>query len=204
MDFFSCFFFFFLFCWLTSFVFLQITFWRFRNVIPDTAVALELPIILDIVHLSSGELCLLGLLWCFRVWGLHLHSSLSFFCWRPHWDPCLPSLPLALTPHHELPLLNTCYILGAKLGSFQWSFYFLLSYYYPHLTYMEPRLWEVNLPKAIPNSSAGKESTCNAGDPGSIPKWGRSTGEGIGYPPQNFWASLVAQTVKNTPAMQET
>ena len=138
------FFFFFLFCWLTSFVFLQITFWRFRNVIPDTAVALELPIILDIVHLSSGELCLLGLLWCFRVWGLHLHSSLSFFCWRPHWDPCLPSLPLALTPHHELPLLNTCYILGAKLGSFQWSFYFLLSYYYPHLTYMEPRLWEVN------------------------------------------------------------
>ena len=67
-----------------------------------------------------------------------------FFCWRPHWDPCLPSLPLALTSHHELPLLNTCYILGAKLGSFQWSFYFLLSYYYPHLTYMEPRLWEVN------------------------------------------------------------
>ena len=72
-------FFFFLFCWLTSFVLLQITFWRFRNVIPDTPVVLELPIILDTVHLSSGELCLLGLLRCFRVWGLYLPSSLSFF-----------------------------------------------------------------------------------------------------------------------------
>ena len=42
-------------------------------------------------------------------------------------------------------------------------------------------------------SSAGKDSTCNAGDPGSIPGLGRSAGEGIGYPPQYSWASLVAQ-----------
>ena len=41
-------------------------------------------------------------------------------------------------------------------------------------------------------SSAGKESACNAGDPGSIPGLGRSTGEGIGYPLQHSWASLVA------------
>ena len=53
-------------------------------------------------------------------------------------------------------------------------------------------------------SSAGKESTCNAGDPGSIPGLGRSSGKGIGYPLQSSWASLVAQTVKNLPAMQET
>ena len=33
-----------------------------------------------------------------------------------------------------------------------------------------------------PHSSGGKESACNAGDPGSIPGSGRSTGEGIGYP----------------------
>ena len=33
---------------------------------------------------------------------------------------------------------------------------------------------------------------------------GRSSGEGIGYPLQYFWASLVAQLVKNLPAMQET
>ena len=50
----------------------------------------------------------------------------------------------------------------------------------------------------------GKESACNAGDPGSIPGLGRSTGEGIGYSLQYPWASLVAQPVKNLPAMWET
>ena len=47
-------------------------------------------------------------------------------------------------------------------------------------------------------------STCNAGDPGSIPGSGRSTGEGIGYPLQYSWAAPVALLVKNPPAMQET
>ena len=37
-----------------------------------------------------------------------------------------------------------------------------------------------------------------------IPGLGRSPGEGIGYPLQYFWASLVAQLVKNLPATQET
>ena len=54
------------------------------------------------------------------------------------------------------------------------------------------------------DSSVGNESACNAGDPGSIPKSGRSHGEAIGYPLQYSWASLVAQLVKNPPAMQET
>ena len=56
----------------------------------------------------------------------------------------------------------------------------------------------------FPGSSAGKESACNSGDPGSNPGWGRSTKEGLGYPLQYSWASLVAQLVKNLPAMQET
>ena len=56
----------------------------------------------------------------------------------------------------------------------------------------------------FPDSSAGKESAYNAGDPGLIPGLGRSPGEGIGYPLQYFWASLVAQLVKNPPAMWET
>ena len=56
----------------------------------------------------------------------------------------------------------------------------------------------------FPDSSAGKESACNSGDPGSISGSGRSTGEGIGYPLQYAWASLVAQLVKNLPAMWET
>ena len=54
------------------------------------------------------------------------------------------------------------------------------------------------------NSSVGKASICNAGDPDSIPGSGRSPGEGIGYPPQYSWASLVAQLAKNMPAMRET
>ena len=58
--------------------------------------------------------------------------------------------------------------------------------------------------KGFPASSVGKESTCIAGDPGSIPGFRRSPGEGIGYPFQYSWASLVAQLVKNLPAMPET
>ena len=56
----------------------------------------------------------------------------------------------------------------------------------------------------FPDSSVGKESTCNVGDRGLIPGSERSTGEGIGYPLQNSQASLVAQLVKNWPAMWET
>ena len=57
--------------------------------------------------------------------------------------------------------------------------------------------------KQFPDSSVGKESACTAGDPGLIPGLGRSAREGIGYPLQYSWASLVAQMVKNPPAMQE-
>ena len=56
----------------------------------------------------------------------------------------------------------------------------------------------------FPHRSVGKESTCNAGDPGTIPGSGTSAGKGIGYPLQYSWASLVAQLVKNLPAMWET
>ena len=59
-------------------------------------------------------------------------------------------------------------------------------------------------PWGFPGSLAGKESTYNAEDPGLIPGSGRSPGEGIGYPLQYSWASLVAQMVKNLPAMWET
>ena len=55
-----------------------------------------------------------------------------------------------------------------------------------------------------PGSSAGKESTCNAGNLGSTSGSGRSPGEEIGYPLQYSWAFLMAQTVKNLPAMRET
>ena len=56
----------------------------------------------------------------------------------------------------------------------------------------------------FPDSSVGKESACNAGDLSSILRLGRCPGEGIAYPLQYSWASLVAQLVKNPPAVQET
>ena len=56
----------------------------------------------------------------------------------------------------------------------------------------------------FPGGSDGKESACNVGDLGSIPGLGRSLGEGIGYPLQYSWASLVAQMAKNLSAMWET
>ena len=67
-------------------------------------------------------------------------------------------------------------------------------------------LWvcSYSCPLGLPDSSVGKESACNAGDPGSIPGSGRSAGEGIGYPLQYSWASLVAQLVKNLPSIWET
>ena len=55
-----------------------------------------------------------------------------------------------------------------------------------------------------PDSSDSIESTCNTGDPSSIPWLGRFAGEGTGYPFKYSWASLVAQLVKNPPAMRET
>ena len=56
----------------------------------------------------------------------------------------------------------------------------------------------------FPGGLDGKESACNAGNPSSIPGSERSPGEGISYPLQYSWASLVAQMVKNPPAMKET
>ena len=63
---------------------------------------------------------------------------------------------------------------------------------------------QISSMSGFPDSSVIKEYTCHAGDPGSVPGSGRSIGEGIGYPLQYCWASLVAQLVKNLLAMQET
>ena len=54
------------------------------------------------------------------------------------------------------------------------------------------------------DSTIGKESTCNAGDSGWIPGWGRPAGEGIGYLLQYSWVSFLTQLVKNPPVMWET
>ena len=61
-----------------------------------------------------------------------------------------------------------------------------------------------SLSLGFPDNSVGKESAYDARDPSSTPGLGRSTRERISYPLQYSWASLVAQLVKNPPAMQET
>ena len=62
----------------------------------------------------------------------------------------------------------------------------------------------LNYVLAFPGGLAGKEFPCNVGDLGSIPRLGRSPGEGKGYTLQYSWASLLAQLAKNPPAMWET
>ena len=64
--------------------------------------------------------------------------------------------------------------------------------------------WKYMWPWGFPDSSVGKESARNAGDPSSIPGSRRSAGERIGYPLQYSWPSFVAQLVNNPPAMQKT
>ena len=107
--------------------------------------------------------------------------------------------PRPLTPREHALLMSTQEV-GVEVGSLQrdaWGKITGLP--------MSPSP-KASLPSipGFPGSSVGKESAWNAGDPGLIPGLGRSPGEGIGYPLQYSWASLVAQLVKNSPAMRET
>ena len=60
------------------------------------------------------------------------------------------------------------------------------------------------MPFWLPRWHSGKESPCNAGDASLIPGSGRSPEEGIGYPIQYSWASLVTQMEKKPLAMWKT
>ena len=71
-----------------------------------------------------------------------------------------------------------------------------------HYIYNVFLLYRHTYDRGFLGSSAGKESACNARDPSSIPGSGSSPGEGIGYPLQYSWVSLVAQMVKNLPVMR--
>ena len=70
-------------------------------------------------------------------------------------------------------------------------------------TYCRKSTYNVSYTRTWASSSAGKES-CNARDPSLIPGSRSFPGEGLGYPLQYSWASMVAKTVKNPPAMQKT
>ena len=112
-------------------------------------------------------------------------------------------------------------MLYSKYNTHVWflkdSFYWVIQAYFFHC-FISKEFWnlaqafvastEITFPlysvKGSPDSSVGKESTCNAGDPRSIPGLGRSARGGIGYPLQSSGASLLAQLVKNPPAKWET
>ena len=55
----------------------------------------------------------------------------------------------------------------------------------------------------FPGSSAGIESACNAWDPGLIPGLWRFPGEHMSYPLQYSLAFLIAQSLKDPPAMRD-
>ena len=75
---------------------------------------------------------------------------------------------------------------------------------FTHSSQIRVLVWTYVCVCGFPSSSAGKETTCSARDPVSIPGSGGSPGEGTGYSLQYSWASLPAQLVKNPPAMWET
>ena len=108
----------------------------------------------------------------------HFASCISFSL---GWFCSLPPIQLWISVHSSS---GTLYTLPYLISWIYWS----------------PPLYN----QGFPDSSVGKESACNAGDPGSIPGPGRSAGEGISYPLQYSWAYLVAHLVKNPSAMWET
>ena len=106
------------------------------------------------------------LLYCFHSDYVSLHSH------QQH-------MRIPLSPHCHQYLLFVFFLVIDILASLRWYLILLLICFSPMIS------------ESFPDSSVGKESSCNARDPGSIPGLGRSAGEGIGYPLQYPWASLV-------------
>ena len=129
---------------------------------------------------------------------LHCATWYTFTLWYSHKVYSCHLHPL--TTHTDYTLADTQHLV---------LFYFFLDVLKHRficmctcMCYMPKKIWGWSV-RCFTDSSVGKESTCNAGDPSSIPGSGRSAGDRIGYPLQCFWSSVVAQLVKNTPAVLE-
>ena len=108
---------------------------------------------------------------------------------------------------HSNVSIQTCGSLGTLVGKMPGKNRFCVFFFFTPFVLNTIPWWSISLPKIqlhLGCRSVGKESNCNTGDPGSIPGSERCTGEGIGYPLQYSWASLVAQLIKNPPAIRET
>ena len=108
-------------------------------------------------------------------------------CPSPSPGVCSNSCPESAMPSNHLILCLPFFFMLSTFPSISLFLFYIYNYI-----------------QGFTDSSVGKESTCNAEDPCLIPGSGRSAGKGIGYPLQYSWASLVAQPVKNLPAIQET
>ena len=106
----------------------------------------------------------------------------------------------SFSDHHYFPTYP-------KVQNFFFNFFFSIEYSRKLNNLLLPAVQILNyisITTPFTDSSVDKESAYNAGDPSSIPGYGRSAGDGIGYPLQYSGASLVAQLIKNPPAMRET
>ena len=125
----------------------------------------------------------------------------------------------------KLKIFFLFFFLGWIISVFVYSTFYLSSQDFPHSSVGEESVCNAGRPwfdpwvgkirwrrdrlptlvfLSFPRGSAGKESASNVGDLGSIPGLGRFSGEGKGYPLQHSWGPLMAQLVKNLPAMWET
>ena len=96
------------------------------------------------------------------------------------------------------------YVMAYNISGYQ----SVLSFWGDHLLHLFTFFnWNITKIKknffGFPDGLVGKESTCNEETLGSIPGLGRSAWKGIGYPFQYSWASLVAQLIKNLPAIYD-
>ena len=140
----------------------------------------------------SSDLCLSQPIANLSLW-MASSPQTKFF------HPCLRALAIlpdckSLPGPSASPTSHTyCWIMASQS----------LHLYIPVTSSRKPSLTTPSPTWGFPDSSVGKESACNAEDPGSIPGLGNA-GEGIGYPLQYSWASLISQLVNNPPAMQKT
>ena len=133
-------------------------------------------------------------------WGLplsELHNEPQFLPTEPWQTPTLEFHPTP--PRFQWWNSSARPLTGVKFLTTWWSGSWAANW-----TQWIPLILTPKNCRGFRGSSAGKECACNAGDPNLILGLGRSHREGIGYLFPYAWASLVAQIVKNLPAMRET
>ena len=127
-------------------------------------------------------------------------------CKNSTWISCvsLPVIFKILTFYHVYFIILKLHVVIFFWLQLQTSHFFIFKFFPVYFLKTRPFIYIFTVQAGLPDSSVGKESACNAGDPCLIPGLGRSAEEGIGYPLQCYRASLVARLVENPPIIWET